>query len=370
MRIYELLGNHAPTTTPVMHSRYPLAVGIEVELESVRGPELYALNGWSVHNDMSLRDGMEFVFAGPGQGDTVAQRIDTLSTALEEFQVNPRTSTHVHVDMSWSTTEHLRTLFFFMYAFDEVLFELFDPGRKWCGYCCTLTEMEPDKLQAVITSIADPERCTLLNVLHRQRNQDRYYGFNIQALIRHSTVEFRHFPGGILGDRLGEVVRVVTNIVLNTTDVSLDALHTAAESAKGTEDLLRRVLGDSFSDEIMRYSDMFRDTLSDGLALLPDSDATPTRDNSLVFYNPIVAKWYQRARGIPNENMEQFDSTFKLMACVTFAELDNLAVTMGGQEPGRRGMELDACYSTPTSSLGWDSDTYDHDEEDEDEEFN
>lgn len=366
MRIHDLLNRSSPTTRPVSHERYPLAVGIEVELESVRGPGLYELRGWTVHNDMSLRDGMEFVFDGPGQGDAVAQRIDTLTAALEEFQVNPRTSTHVHVDMSWSTTEHLRTLFFFMYAFDEVLFELFDPGRKWCGYCCTLTEMEPEKLQAVIHSMTDPERCTLLDVLMRQRNSDRYYGFNIQALTRHSTVEFRHFPGGILGDRLADVVRLVTNIVLNTSDVSLDALHAAVESAEGTEELLRKVLGDSFSDEVMRYSDMFRDTLTDGLALLPSNDTTPNRDNSLVFYNPIVSKWYQRARNIPDTNMEKFDSTFKLMACATFAELDTLAVTLGGTDVGMRARYVPNPFQGFDSFSATTDDYYD----DEDEELN
>lgn len=367
MRIHELLGFDAPVTVPASHPRYPLAVGIEVELEHVLGHNLYELSGWTVHSDMSLRDGMEFVFAGPGQGDTVGRRIDTLSSALTEFQVTSRTSTHVHVDMSWSTTEHLRTLFFFMYAFDEVLFELFDPGRKWCGYCCTLAEMEPDKLHAVIASIADPERCTLLNVLQRQRNQDRYYGFNIQALTRHSTVEFRHFPGGILGDHLGEVVRLVTNIVLNTNGVSLDDLHSAVESAEGVEDLLRKVLGDSFSDEVMRYSDMFRDTLSDGLALLPNGEAVPRRDNSLVFYNPIISKWYHRARNIPNESVEQFDSTFKLMACATFGELDSLAVSLGGVDVSHRDRFTIPAFNFDTYPEGQHvSEDYD----DEDEEFN
>lgn len=376
MRMIDLLGYGAPRTYPALHSRYPLALGIEVELEDVQGDDLHYVPGWDVHNDMSLRDGMEFVFAGPAQGDTVSTRITTLTSRLESFVANPRTSTHVHVDLSWSTTEHLRTLFFFMYAFDEILFELFDPGRKWCGYCCSLAEMEPDKLRSIITSLTGPSHASLLPVLQRQRNSDRYYGFNIQALIRHGTVEFRHFPGGILGEQLERVAELVSNIVHNTSSVSIEDLSEAVATAEGTERLLRSVLGTSFSDEVVRYYTLFRDTLSEGLALLPADDTVPSRDNSLVFYNPLVVKWYQRVRGIPDSNMEQFASTFKLWACATFTELDSLAVTLGGRDEGVRGRPTIpspfpefASLSTAEEYNSPYDDPYDE-AEDEDEEFN
>ena len=368
MRMIDLLGYGATRTYPAPHPRYPLALGIEVELEEVQGDDLHHVPGWDVHQDMSLRNGMEFVFAGPSQGDAVSTRIATLTTRLDSFVANPRTSTHVHVDMSWSTTEHLRTLFFFMYAFDEILFELFDPGRKWCGYCCSLAEMDPDKLRSIITSLTGPSHASLLTVLQRQRNSDRYYGFNIQALIRHGTVEFRHFPGGILGEQLERIAELANNIVYNTRDVSIEDLAEAVGTEEGTDRLLRSVLGTSFSDEVVRYCTLFRDTLSEGLALLPADDTIPSRDNSLVFYNPLVVKWYQRARGIPDTNMEQFDSTFKLMACATFTELDSLAATLGGQNGDSRGV-FDFSYPPSLFETSGSSEEF-YDSEDEDEEFN
>lgn len=173
-------------------------VGMEFELEDVgRGGEgeIEVPNGYDVHSDASLRNGLEFVFDGPAYGSGVLRRINSMSDFLEDrnYSTSERTSTHIHLNMRdmAATVEKARCMFGLVYLIEPAIFRFADENRKWCGYCQPLTDMPQQRIGDIISGEDD----LFLSGAQGQQHNDKYFGFNLKSLSRHGTIEFRYFPG-------------------------------------------------------------------------------------------------------------------------------------------------------------------------------
>lgn len=176
--------------------RWPFYMGIELELENVSGEYnnmLYSDNAkWSLHDDASLRNGIEFVSIAPLAGDQLTQALDQFYDGVHSYSAGPRTSTHIHVNITDVTDDVVKSMFFLMYFLEEGVYALTEESRKWAGYSMALREMAPSRIRNILQPFT---ASVWRNACHGGRNSERYYGFNINW-ARHGTVEFRYFPGG------------------------------------------------------------------------------------------------------------------------------------------------------------------------------
>jgi hypothetical protein len=175
------------------HKWFDLA-GIELELENVSflDPDRAVPQGWDTHSDQSLRNGVEFVTLRPVGGSDLGAAIENFYNHKLTYETGPRCSTHIHINMTNSTTEVLQSMFLIMYAIESALYVSVEESRKWGGYAMALNQMNNSRIRSILSPVSD---LNLRNGIAPARNQERYYGFNTN-IRRHGTVEFRYFPGG------------------------------------------------------------------------------------------------------------------------------------------------------------------------------
>jgi hypothetical protein len=173
-------------------------MGVELELENVRDnrstPDKLAaiLRHWTIHSDHSLRNGLEYVTSLPVGGEAMNIAIRSFYMAELEYTHGPRTSTHIHINMTDVEPSVLQTMFILMYTIEDPLFSVVEETRKWAGYCMPLCEMHESRIRKILNP-RNPRM--FMQGIAPSRNQERYYGFNTN-MARHGTVEFRYFPGG------------------------------------------------------------------------------------------------------------------------------------------------------------------------------
>lgn len=168
-------------------------IGIEFELEDWGSGDFDS--HWATHSDQSLRNGVEFVFARPKMGQEIETALDLFveKAASTTYSISERTSTHIHMDMSdGMTVGDVRKMFILTYLIEPAMFRMADENRKWCGYCQPLTDMQQQRITTILTT---QNREELVGAFTGARHVDKYYGFNLAALNRHTTIEFRYFPG-------------------------------------------------------------------------------------------------------------------------------------------------------------------------------
>jgi hypothetical protein len=168
-------------------------VGVEIEVEDLQGDPASVMPLWTVHPDQSLRNGTEFVTAGPVGGKQLTRTLDKFFDAKYRYSMSPRTSVHIHVNASDNmTVDQFRNLFVIMYLVEPAVFRWADENRKWCGYCAPLTDLDPNRIVTILNENRNDQR--LIQAIRGGNNQDRYYGLNVAAYHKHGTAEFRYFP--------------------------------------------------------------------------------------------------------------------------------------------------------------------------------
>lgn len=192
--IHEVFGRK-PISSFDPDNSWPLArelIGVEIEIEDCRGAT--PLSYWSTHSDGSLRNGIEYVLAGPTGGRQLTEAIDQFFGAGLRYSTGPRTSIHIHLNASDNMTiDQFRNMFTIMYLIEPAVFRWADENRKWCGYCSPLTDLSPYRIINILND--DPRDASrFVHAVQGDGNSDRYYGFNVAAYARHGTVEFRYFP--------------------------------------------------------------------------------------------------------------------------------------------------------------------------------
>lgn len=167
-------------------------IGVEIEVEDFRGDVNEVYPYWITHHDGSLRNGTEFVFAGPRAGSELTSAIDSFFGAGYSYTMSPRTSTHIHINATdMLTPGQFRSWLTLVYLIEPSVFRWADENRKWCGYCAPLTDIPPRRMVNILTSEDD---ALLTRAIQGDDNQDRYFGLNVASLRRHGTLEFRYFP--------------------------------------------------------------------------------------------------------------------------------------------------------------------------------
>lgn len=170
-----------------------LLMGVEYEVEDYEGDLENRASLWSVHSDASLRNGVEFVFSRPLSGATAVRALQDFERSKHTFNTSERTSTHIHFNAAdGCTIGQVRSLFALMYMIEPAVFRIASEDRKWCSYCQPLTDYSPQRL---IRLLGSSNQSQFVEAARGERHQDKYYGMNMSSLNRHTTIEFRYFPG-------------------------------------------------------------------------------------------------------------------------------------------------------------------------------
>lgn len=144
---------------------------------------------WVRKHDGSLANGYEYVLSTPLAGNRLLGAIAKLWSGNVEYHRTYTGSTHIHIDMTDGVTvEQLQTMALMVYVLEDVLYGVGDASRKWCGYANKLASA-PREVIANILALSDKRKfqSTITSA-------SRYYGFNMRALIKYGSVEFRYFP--------------------------------------------------------------------------------------------------------------------------------------------------------------------------------
>lgn len=279
--ISDILGRRN-TTRPVTDHKWNHLVGIELELENITTGERripfygrdngdvdfyeeiegygamddderdeaveqwYAQNssscpaGWTLHNDQSLRNGIEFVTTPAVFGQAIQDRIDSFYAKNFNYSGGPRTSTHIHVDMQDCTPAVLQSLVMIVYTIEDALYQIVDEGRKFGGYSVALVDMPPSRLRNLLNPASQNMFYRAINV---SQNRDRYYGLNFHV-GRHGTCEFRYFPGAPSKAELESWVDLVIAIKNMAIKYTPRILADICTDAYALSDLLDKELGE------------------------------------------------------------------------------------------------------------------------------
>ena len=161
-------------------------VGIEIEVENVRGsmktPAIY----WGTDIDNSLRNnGLEFKSIAM-KGKRIIYALEEFMNKLKEcnFHFSPRTSIHIHFNVLDWTLEVVKRLFIIYLVFEKLLYKFVGKDRETNIFC--LPVLSSESLENIVASISSSSI---------KNWGSKYFGINISAILTFGTVEVRHLGG-------------------------------------------------------------------------------------------------------------------------------------------------------------------------------
>ncbi len=176
-------------TRPHPHS----SVGIEVEVEGIRGLMRDGMKRWRVDtNEGSLVNGVEFI-SEPVWGTAITDSLEELGEFFEQHppHISFRTSVHVHLNVLDMDDEQLQHMIRLYLMYERALFRLHDKwNRAECIFC----------VPAASSVVIQQGYSQLFQHLKRG-TVDRgyvpwkYSALNTNCLRELGTLEFRHMGG-------------------------------------------------------------------------------------------------------------------------------------------------------------------------------
>lgn len=266
-------------------TRWDDLFGVELELENLSGiPEIPY---WTIKNDGSLRNGYEYILREPLGGDLLSSALDEFYKQKLRYTNGPRTSTHIHITAGDLTLDNLRCMIVVLYTIEDALYAAIGESRKWGGYSMPIQEMATSRLRAILSSA---DKRALLAAISPNRNQERYYGFNM-CVSRHGTVEFRYFPGGPTREELESWLDLVCAIKRTTKNTPLETLLNIVDSEAAMAGFLRNSLPAYWYRTLMGLttSEQLFERFQE-VAALCEVEA-PQRREALVFATPLLLKF-------------------------------------------------------------------------------
>lgn len=274
------LGNNIATTYRGNFTPPPEAdsFGLEIELEGLGGVHwtefvdgLPRVPTWRAVEDGSLRDGVEFVSAGPRAYGNLRNDLDALHGAFASVDFTPvfsfRTSLHVHMNACHMSWRDIIKMYMLYTIFETALMTMGGEERQGNVHClgAELAQQTVEDLRQALTADTQPVRYNRFGeqqpntsfMREMQRVTDRgrrYAAFNFASLPQHGTIEFRNHRGTADTDTVMAWVDTIRQI----RDYSLGAVQTPLEiiarySTLGPDTFAAEVFGEeSFVTQYVR----------------------------------------------------------------------------------------------------------------------
>lgn len=186
IRLKDITGNNAKSGD----------LGIEVEVESKKALPHWESSNWAVVKENSLRfEGYEFISKSPFKADEdLINKLDHLvkflSTKGDMIHDSPRTSVHVHCNVSRFGIPHIYNCVVGFWLFENLLARYCGEDREGNLFCLRLKDAE-----AVLDYwIADTQNVSPFRSLG---DKVRYAGLNTSAIQKYGSLEVRLMRGSL-----------------------------------------------------------------------------------------------------------------------------------------------------------------------------
>jgi len=195
MKLSQMLGrkmNEIPCGPDYSRPHPHSSVGIEVELEGIRGWHHRTWKRWSFVKDGSTHNGIEFV-SEPVWGTAITDALDELDDYLQgqEPHVSFRTSVHVHVNVLDMTKEQIAHMIRLYLIYEPALFKLHDKWNRSNNIFCVPAQ----RSVAIQRGYAKMIRHLENGGLDEEYLASKYSALNINCIRSFGTLEFRHMGG-------------------------------------------------------------------------------------------------------------------------------------------------------------------------------
>lgn len=268
----------APSSALVLPTRL---VGIEIEMENYPNfpaPHDPLANNikeyWSIKTDGSLRNrGKEFV-STPLLGEDILSAIKVLDGTVRKYNVEGksctfgvRTSVHIHVDVRDLTIKELRSVILMYIILERFIYTSVFPLRESNVFCNPLYSLD-DKvfpMKDIVKLCAvhpDSGPATPSAAFARiLQSIPRYLGFNLQAITKFSTIEFRHCVGTTSPHILINWINIILGII-NAKQITADDFAAVAVTPSTVEDLVTAAYGEEHAHLIREYPNYYKQLLT------------------------------------------------------------------------------------------------------------
>lgn len=202
MSLARILGKTRGLQSYVSDARWVLPtsfIGLEHEYEGVKDstlPRHTFADFWAWHEEGSLKDnGAEYVFATPMFGVDAYNALEWLVSHAKAsgWKCTKRTGIHVHLDVRDLTVPQLAGLCILYAAVEPILYHWVGDGRDSSHFCIPLYRADEALSDAcsIIRSAFQDEKEDGHSALGLAGEYQRYAGFNLQALHKFGSIEFR-----------------------------------------------------------------------------------------------------------------------------------------------------------------------------------
>lgn len=187
-------------------------IGVEVELEGFKkAPMLDHPAYWLIKEDNSLRQydnkvPYEFVTSYYYCGEDLHDALNQLHTVINNITPPPipssRTSVHVHLDVRDLSLKQMYDLTLLYALYERVLFRFCDIQREDSIFCVPFY-----KANGLLQSLSATSLTERISKLPQE--EMRYAAFNLHALKKFGSVEFRHHPGTLDMNKIRTWINII-----------------------------------------------------------------------------------------------------------------------------------------------------------------
>ncbi len=223
-------------------------LGVEIEAEGARLPFTYE-EYWEMKNDNSLRGNFpetacEYVMPKP---KTLGKTLEGIKYLIGKGEENKtkwvfsfRTSCHVHLNVLDLEEEQLKALAYLYLLLEEPLMNYCGKTRKHNRFCLRTQDAE-NTIEVVNHLITQGVKSFVRSF---DDGQIRYAAFNLGALKKYGSVEFRGMRGtldyGVLSNWVSGIMRLKEYVQKHTT---IQDVYTRFVD-QSPEDFIKEVFGD------------------------------------------------------------------------------------------------------------------------------
>lgn len=220
-------------------------MGVEIEVEQNSDsilPGRSQLAWWETKSDNSLLRGREYVLRNPEMGNNLGLAVEEIFS-VGRFYPAATSSTHIHLDAREQTVtpDVMQVLFSLVYCMEPILFHIGDASRKWCGYTHSMRDLPT----GVVSSVIRPDGTFDLDAFaNHVTSTSRYYGFNLNALSKYGSIEFRYFPTAESAEQLAGWINLVQSFAKAAEEIGS---LTSLQKMLATEELYEEMLATWFA---------------------------------------------------------------------------------------------------------------------------
>lgn len=233
-----------------------ISIGLELETESppinerlevsnqssIRSVTLNTYRSWfwKIVSEGSLRrNGREYVLDRPLSGLTLIKAVKSLEEFLTRIagdpdytlRPKPRSSLHVHIDMSIFDDEDVKKIFVLSVAFDRQLFNYAGKSRKSVSFCTPISQ--------------HPEGVCLLDENFIAENNMHHLSISPSALFKYGSLEYRHHREEWSARRILRWINILLSIVKFAVEMRGDSrtmIHYVSKADR--KSLINQIFGE------------------------------------------------------------------------------------------------------------------------------